>query len=103
MLADIDPAAPSLLGDHVVTLQTSHRFNAESGIGRLATAINDGDTERSIALLREGLPHVTWLDNPDASRTSLLDEYAAYRAASDRLEIIDMPPHSWPPVAISCQ
>ncbi len=87
LLADVESGVPSLLGDHVVTLQTSHRFNAESGIGRLATAINDGDTERSIALLREGLPHVTWLDNPDASRTSLLDEYAAYRAA--RIDILD--------------
>ncbi|MGH6609276.1 MAG: exodeoxyribonuclease V subunit alpha, partial [Burkholderiaceae bacterium] len=87
LLADIAPAAPSLLGDHVVTLQTSHRFNAESGIGQLAAAINNGEAERTIALLRTGLPDVTWPDDPDASRTSLLDEYGAYRAA--QIDIVD--------------
>ncbi|MCC5811036.1 MAG: exodeoxyribonuclease V subunit alpha [Ectothiorhodospiraceae bacterium] len=37
------PASP--LSDHVVTLQTSHRFHAGSPIGRFAAAVNDGDVD----------------------------------------------------------
>ena len=44
LLADHAPTpAPHPLGDHVVTLQTGRRFSGDSGIGRLAGAINAGD------------------------------------------------------------
>lgn len=41
------PATPSAhpLADHVVTLQTSRRFNATSAIGRFAAAVNAGDVD----------------------------------------------------------
>jgi len=41
--ATAEATEPGPLGDHVVTLQTSHRFQADSAIGLLAAAINAGD------------------------------------------------------------
>jgi len=42
------------LADHVITLQTSHRFHPRSPIGRLASAVNMGNAEAAIAVGREG-------------------------------------------------
>ncbi len=41
----------SPLSDHVVTLQTSRRFSADSGIGRLAACVNRGDRQGVDAVL----------------------------------------------------
>lgn len=55
-LAPLVPAAPHAaapdrpLADHVVTLQTSHRFSPESPIGRLAAAVNAGDADAAVAV-----------------------------------------------------
>jgi exodeoxyribonuclease V alpha subunit len=57
-----DTAAPptsSPLADHVVTLQTSHRFHPQSSIGRLAAAVNAGDADGAIAVGQEGDAGVT--------------------------------------------
>lgn len=43
------PEGTGPLANHVVTLQTSHRFNANSPIGRLAAAVNCGDIEAALA------------------------------------------------------
>lgn len=45
--------APALC-DCLVSLEQSHRYAAESGIGRLARAINRGDAEASLLLLEPG-------------------------------------------------
>ena len=49
---DAPPAVASrpALADHVVTLQTSHRFSPDSAIGRLAAAVNAGEAERAMTL-----------------------------------------------------
>lgn len=51
--ADTPPAADPLppLADHVVTLQTSHRFTADSAIGRLAAAVNAGEADSALNIL----------------------------------------------------
>jgi exodeoxyribonuclease V alpha subunit len=46
------------LADHVITLQTSHRFHPRSPIGRLASAVNVGNAEAAIAVGREGSEEV---------------------------------------------
>jgi exodeoxyribonuclease V alpha subunit len=46
-------AHATLLGDHVVTLQTSHRFRPDSPIGRVAAAVNSGDADAAISIGRE--------------------------------------------------
>ena len=55
-------AAP--LADSVVWFAESHRFAADSGIGRLAAGINAGAGEDVLAWLQEaGDPSVAWLDD----------------------------------------
>ena len=59
------------LADHVVTLQTSHRFQADSAIGRLAAAINDGEAERALEIAANAAPDIEWRipDGPHAWET----------------------------------
>lgn len=79
----------SPLSDHVVTLQTSHRFSADSPIGRLAAAINAGDPAAVRAVLDEGKAEVrATLDTSEASLQTLVDELAD---AYDGLHIGDDP------------
>lgn len=52
---------PAPLSDSIVELTYSHRFKAESGIGRLAACINAGDADGTIELLREAPEGVSWL------------------------------------------
>lgn len=58
----IDPGSHPL-ADHVVTLQTSRRFNADSHIGQLATAVNEGNADAAAALLSAGHDDLSWQDN----------------------------------------
>lgn len=54
VLADICDAAEadsSVVASVTTRLTTSYRFDEKSGIGQLARAINDGDSDRTIALL----------------------------------------------------
>ncbi len=79
----------SPLSDHVVTLQTSHRFSADSPIGRLAAAINAGDPDAVRAVLDEGNDEMrATLDTSEASLQTLVDELAD---AYDGLHVGDDP------------
>lgn len=49
------------LEQQVVMLRTSHRFAAHSGIGQLATAVNQGDVAQTLAILQQPPADVTWL------------------------------------------
>ncbi|MGM0412957.1 MAG: exodeoxyribonuclease V subunit alpha [Pseudomonadota bacterium] len=71
-----DPAGRPLDG-HVVQLRHSHRFGADSGIGRLAAAVNAGEAGTAEALFREGLPDLV---RPDTATPE-----AAARLAADGL------------------
>jgi exodeoxyribonuclease V alpha subunit len=54
------------LADCVVLLSRSYRFAGDSGIGRLADAVNRGDAERAMALLdAASTPDVSRADGPD--------------------------------------
>lgn len=57
-LLEPDAPAPQVdagLGEHVVTLQTSHRFHPDSPIGRLAAAVNEGEADTALrAASQEG-------------------------------------------------
>lgn len=53
--------AHSPLGDSIALLQRSYRFGADTAIGRLAAAVNRGDGETALALLRsEPSGQLTW-------------------------------------------
>jgi len=83
----MEPATHAL-ADHVVTLQTSRRFNADSTIGRLAAAVNAGDVATAQVLLTAGHDDLHYHDASDAVAISrlmdrLADDYAALNDASD--------------------
>ncbi|EHP88690.1 exodeoxyribonuclease V, alpha subunit [Geobacter metallireducens RCH3] len=58
-----EPLSP--LADSLVILRKNYRFGADSGIGALSRAINDGDGDSALALLREeGTSGVAWRETP---------------------------------------
>lgn len=74
-----EPAAAPL-ADHVVTLQTSHRFHPESPIGRLAAAVNAGDPDGALAAAADGGGEIDSRLGAAADLDALADEMAeAYR------------------------
>lgn len=56
-------APSSLLGKNVVFLDRNYRFQAGSGIGALAKAVNEGRGRDAVELLRNAMPGgVAWMD-----------------------------------------
>jgi len=56
-----DQAGP--VGDSLVVLRRSYRFDARSGLGALATAVNAGDADAALQLLRhDGPEDLEWLE-----------------------------------------
>lgn len=81
-----DTATP--LTDCVVWLSHSHRFDAASGIGRLAAGINAGAGARALAWLRAGPdPSARWIedDGPRPGAEALQRMEAGYAAYIDTL------------------
>ncbi|MDA3919969.1 MAG: exodeoxyribonuclease V subunit alpha, partial [Salinisphaera sp.] len=88
LIAQRMDATTHALADHVVTLQTSRRFNADSTIGRLAAAVNAGDVATAQDLLTGGHADLQYHDASDAAAISrlmdrLADDYAALHDATD--------------------
>lgn len=72
-----NPEGP--LADAVVRLTHSHRFDANSGIGALAVAVNRGDAAEACALLQYGkYADLSWRANSIGLAEQLLAERAAY-------------------------
>ncbi len=62
----------STLCDSVIVLRHTYRFGAESGIGRLAAALNRGDAEEALSLLR-----TSSLEDAGFMETSGLEEMSS--------------------------
>jgi exodeoxyribonuclease V alpha subunit len=58
----VEGSAAGPLADCVVWLTASHRFAADSGIGRLAALIREGDGAGAVDCLAGGDPALGWLD-----------------------------------------
>jgi len=73
-----DAACDSPVRDAVVVLRESRRFHADSGIARLAAAVNRGDGDAACALLGGGAPDLGWRPAADgrAARERLADAAA---------------------------
>ena len=76
----LPPAADAPLPDTVLWLTKNHRFGADSGVGRLAAAINAGRGGETLQALRDGgFAGVQWLDEAATPlRQALLDAHAGY-------------------------
>ena len=71
-----------LLDQSIVKLRHSHRFDAASGIGRLAQAVNAGDMSVVHRIRVEGSPDLAfaaWHDDPAALRDLVLAPTQSYR------------------------
>jgi len=83
------------LQDSIVELQTSHRFAADSAIGALSRAVNQGDAPGTLAILaRTADGALTWQE-PQPGRNGMAEleqhltaGYAAYRAQGDPHRIL---------------
>jgi exodeoxyribonuclease V alpha subunit len=74
------------LGNGMCVLLKSHRFDAQSGIGQFAHAINAGDVDAFKRCLRQGFSDTEWFfeSTPeDALRQPILAAYQPYLAAMD--------------------
>lgn len=92
-LADTPPARQEL-ADAIVTLQTSYRFKAESGIQRLSQAVKNGDCHEALAVLADpACPDVDMVDYGDQCRdmveTQLLPGFAELMAGGTRQAQLD--------------
>ena len=76
-----DEGKAGLLADSVVLLTHSHRFRADSGIGRLASLVNQGDAQAAWALLQGG-------QYPDIAALAQLDDAALWQQRQPYLAAI---------------
>ncbi len=74
--------------DLLVVLKKNYRFLSNSGIGRLATALNAGNGAQALALLRDDTwSDIVWRDLPDVASLKkvlapeIIDGYSHYLAA----------------------
>lgn len=65
-LEDGSGSAPSAgIQDSIVHLKKSYRFGTQSGIGAVSRAVNEGDGDRALVLMKqEGYPDISWKDLP---------------------------------------
>ena len=72
------------MGDRVIRLEHSYRFDSQSGIGRLSSAIQAGDVKAALRHLEDpNMPDTTWLD-PEWAPSGLSDpEHARGKQAHD--------------------
>lgn len=73
---------PAPIDQAIATLHTSHRFAVDSGIGKLAEAVNAGDAVAAQALLASGRNDLVWLPGADdAALEALILGHAGEAAA----------------------
>lgn len=80
VLPDKSPAHPVNVQDHLCLLRKSFRFDAGSGIGQLATAVNNGDVRETMAVLGGQRPDVRYvpLEDEEGYAQVLTDTMKAY-------------------------
>ena len=92
--SDAVPSPDALVRDGVSALSTNRRFPAESGIARLAAAVQEGRGEDALAVLRSGSPEIEFVEVDDDAyltadqmatvRAEVQEGGAALHAAADR-------------------
>ncbi len=68
----------SNLQDAVVLLKHSYRFDSKNKIGRLAQAVNNGNADQAIEILKETGDEMIWLENPEEWKKYAKQGYESY-------------------------
>ena len=83
--------------DCIVQLQKSFRFGSDSGIGAVSRAVNAGDDDLAVTLLREGkYGDIKWRDLPQSTglplaiKDMVVREFADYLQAGDVWEVFQL-------------
>ena len=84
-----------MIADCIVTLRKNYRFRDDSAIGRVTQAINKGDVDRTVAMLKEnGASGCVWWDPPSYDaflqrlRSLVLDSMSGYGTMRDPMEAL---------------
>jgi len=86
---------PAPLGDSIVILEKSYRFEDESGLGDLGRAVNHGDSEAAMELLAKGGGGIRWFDMDSrdklyrAAARKVLDAFPADPGSEDVGDVLD--------------
>ena len=85
-----------VLSDCIVVLQKNYRFSETSGIGRLSSAVNNGDADAALRIMRETKDErIHWEDVKTSKELycslekKIVEGYTAYRAADDPIEALN--------------
>ncbi len=78
-------AAPLALRDTIVALQRSYRFSPTGGIGALSRAVNRGDADAAVAVLRGG-GEAALVEDPAGLAGRVVAGFSAYLEAADPAE-----------------
>ena len=79
------------LDQAVTQLRVSHRFGADSGIGRLAAAVNAGDVPGVRRLLSAGLPDLQLIDSAQPNHLQALVEGGVRSGGAAQSGLFDAP------------
>jgi len=99
-LLPVDKYAPSV-ANAIALLRTSYRFKADSGIGRLAHAINKGESDAVLKIFTDSSnSELTWLsDEPmDTLLANIVDAYIPYLQA----ENVEQAMHAFEKLRVLC-
>lgn len=88
--------APHSIQDSIIELKKNYRFRTDSGIYQLVEAVNRGDAERSIAVLKDkAFDDLTWKVMPNARsiprylQATAVSGYKVYLEKSDPVEALE--------------
>jgi len=82
-----------VIADAIALLRTSYRFNADSGIGRLARSINKGDGNSAVAILADASNiELAWLQGVSIESVvaQIIDAYSSYLQTDDVARALDL-------------
>ena len=90
-------APESDIRDCIIQLEKNYRFGSDSGIGAVSYAVNTGDGDRAIKLMKSGVyGDITWKNLPQLKdltqviKATIMQGYGDYLRASDPSEIFQV-------------
>lgn len=83
--------------DSIIQLQKSYRFGADSGIGAVSRAVNEGDGSRAVGLMKSGsYKDIQWQELPKPEmlpsvlKDRIIEGFSAYLKEADPAKVFDL-------------